>query len=101
MDTKLESTMFAEHESGARLRQLQLERAIERQIVRRTWGRVRALEVEVTDNRIIVHGRAVSYYLYQLALRGILEVIESPGAMQIEMKIQVCSPSGSGRGTVR
>lgn len=89
--------MFAEHERGARLPQLQLERAIERQIVRRTSGRVQALEVEVTDNRIVVHGRAASYYLYQLALRGILEVIDSPGAMQIEMKIQVCSPPASAR----
>ncbi len=86
--------MFAEQEGGARLAKLQqaLERAIEHQIVQRTWGRVQALEVEVTDNRVVVRGRAPSYYVEQLALQAVLDVIESAGAMRIELNIQVGSP---------
>ena len=86
--------MFAEQEGGARLAELQraLERAIEGQIVQRTWGGIQALEVEVTDNRVIVRGRAPSYYLEQLALRGVIDVIEPAGAMRIELNIQVGCP---------
>jgi hypothetical protein len=51
----------------------------------------------VTDNnRVTVRGRATSYYVEQLALRGILDVIESAGAMRIELNIQVCSPPKAG-----
>jgi hypothetical protein len=91
--------MSAEQEGGARSAELQqaLERAIERQIVQRTWRRVQALEVEVTDNRVIVRGRASSYYVEQLALQGVLDVIGSAGAMRIELNIQVGSPPKSAR----
>ena len=85
--------MSAEQEGGALSAEHQqaLERAIERQIVQRTWGRIQALEVEVSDNRVIVRGRAPSYYVEQLALRGVLDVIESTGARRIELNIQVGS----------
>src|SRR5262245_8954528 len=76
-----------------------LERAIENQVMQRTWGRIRALEVEVPDNRVIVRGRAPSYYVEQLALRGVLDVTESAGAMRIELNIQVGSPEVGPRGT--
>ena len=91
--------MSAEQEGGARPAELQqaLERAIERRIVQRTWGRIQALEVEVTDNWVVVRGRAPSYYLEQLALQGVLDVIESAGAMRIELSIQVGSPPKSAR----
>jgi hypothetical protein len=91
--------MFAEHEGGARSAELQqaLAQAIECHIVQRTWGRVQALEVEVTDNRVIVRGRAPSYYLEQLTLRGVLDVIEPAGAMRIELNIQVGCPPMSAR----
>jgi hypothetical protein len=70
-----------------------LERALERQITRRTWGRLQALDVEVTDNLVVVRGRAPSYYLKQLALQGVLELIES-GPKRIELNIHVVeSPS--------
>jgi hypothetical protein len=72
-----------------------LERAIQRQIMERTWGRIQALEVKVTDNLVVVRGRAPSYYVEQLALQGILDVIQSAGAMRIELNIQVGSPPKS------
>jgi hypothetical protein len=89
--------MFAEQECGTRLAELlqALEQAIERRIVQRTWGRVRALEVEMIDNRVIVRGRAPSYYIQQLALQGVLDVIEPAGAMRIDLNIQVGSPPKS------
>jgi hypothetical protein len=89
--------MSAEQEGGGRSAELRqaLERAIERQLVQRTWGRIRALEVEVIDNRVVVHGRAPSYYVKQLALQGVLDVIESAGAMRIELNIQVGGPSST------
>jgi hypothetical protein len=83
--------MSAEQEGGARPAELQqaLEQAIERQVRQRTWGRIQALEVKVSDNRVVVRGRAPSYYVEQLALQGVLDVTESAGAMRIELDIQV------------
>ena len=86
--------MSAEQESGALSaeRQQARERAIERQIMQRTWGRIQALEVKVSHDLVIVRGRAPSYYVEQLALQGVLDVTESAGAMLIELNIQVGSP---------
>jgi hypothetical protein len=86
--------MSAEQQGVGRSEEPQeaLERAIERQVVQRTWGRIHALQVEVTGNRVIIHGRAPSYYVEQLALQGVLEVIDPAGAMQVELNIQVASP---------
>jgi hypothetical protein len=74
-----------------------LERAIERQVVQRTWGRIQALEVKVSHNLVVIRGRAPSYYLEQLALQGVLDVTESAGAMRIELNIRVSSPPKSAR----
>ena len=68
-----------------------LERAIERQVIQRTWGRILALEVKVSHNLVVVRGRAPSYYIEQLALQGVLDVIGSAGAMRIELNVQVDS----------
>jgi hypothetical protein len=67
--------------------------------VQRTWGQIQALEVEVTDNRVIVRGRAPSYYVEQLALQGVLDVTESAGGMRVELNIQAALPPESARGT--
>jgi hypothetical protein len=76
-----------------------LERAIERQVMQRTWGRIQALEVKVSHNLVIVRGRAPSYYVEQLALQAVLDVIESGGAIRIELNIQVGGPPKSARET--
>jgi len=62
---------------------------IKEQIVQRTGGRIRLLEVETTENRVIVRGWAPSYYLKQLALRGARDVLGSTGAMRIELNVEV------------
>jgi hypothetical protein len=74
----------------------ELEQAIKRRIEHRTGGRIQMLEVEVVGDRVIVRGRASCYYLKQLALRGVLDVIDVAGAMRIELNVNVVgSPSKS------
>jgi hypothetical protein len=74
-----------------------LERAIERQILRRVWGRIKKLEVEVKDSLIFVRGFVPSYFFKQLALQGVLDLIDSAGPMRIETKDLVAEdPSKSG-----
>ena len=91
--------MSAEQEGGALSAECQwaLERAIERQVMQRTWGRIQALEVMVSHNRVVVRGRAPSYYVEQLALQGVLDVIGSAHAMPIDLDIQVSSYPKSSR----
>ena len=91
--------MSAEQEGGAQPAEHQQarERAIERQIMQRTWGRIQALEVKVSHNRVAVRGRAPSYYVEQLALQGVLDVIGSADAMRIDLDIQVSSYPKSAR----
>jgi hypothetical protein len=61
-----------------------LARAIERQIMRRAWGRIRGLAVEVSESLIVIRGRAPSYSFKQLAVQGVLDLMEAAGPMQIE-----------------
>jgi hypothetical protein len=63
-----------------------LARAIERRIAERTWRRIRQLEVEVREGRIIVHGCTASYYVKQLALAAVRDVTD---AAPVELDIQV------------
>lgn len=64
----------------------ELKVALERQIVQRTWGRIHRLAVEVTADRIVIRGWTSSYYVKQLALVAVREVVE---AMPVELDIQV------------
>jgi transketolase len=74
-----------------------LERAIEGRIRQRTWGQLQRLEVSVCHDLVIVRGLAPSYYVEQLALQGILDLIEPSGAMRIQLNIQVVgSPTSAG-----
>jgi hypothetical protein len=79
-----------------------LERAIERQITRRAWGRIKELEVEVKDSLIFVRGFVPSFFFKQLALEGVLDLIDPAGPMRIETNDLVvegpsqCGASGPG-----
>jgi hypothetical protein len=66
-----------------------LEQRIENQIVQRTWGRIHRLQVELADDRIVVHGQTSSYYAKQLALEGVLDVIGSTAPTSVDLDIQV------------
>jgi len=68
---------------------LDLERSIEQQIARSTMGRLRRLSVEVTPERVVVHGFTSSYYVKQLALHGVQEVLRSAEPRPVELDIEV------------
>ena len=68
----------------------ELERALEREIVQRTWGRIRQLRVELRDRRLVVCGYTSSYYAKQLALAAVREVYFSD---PVDLDIQVISES--------
>ena len=83
MDTAL-------HEGGgSQLRPKALELAIMRQIVHRTGGRIHMLEVEMLDDTVVIRGCAPCYYVKQLALQGVLDVIGSLRTSRVELNVQV------------
>jgi hypothetical protein len=65
------------------------EQTIIDRIVQRTAGRIRFLQVEAIDNRVVIRGCAPSYYLKQLALRGARDVLGSAAAIRIELNVEV------------
>ena len=74
----------------------ELRQAIKQRIAERTGGRIQMLEVEVLGNRVVVRGCAANYYIKQLALQEILDVMLAAGAPRIELDVQVVSaPSKS------
>lgn len=69
-----------------------LEEALERNILHRTWGRVRHLQVEVDAAQTVVRGKTSTYYLKQLVVAAVLEVLDStPLKMDVVMEIDVDS----------
>jgi hypothetical protein len=66
-----------------------LKQAIKHQIARHTGQRIQKLEVDVSDDRVVVRGCVLSYYLKQLALQGVLDVLGSAAAMAIELNVEV------------
>jgi hypothetical protein len=71
------------------------EQTIKHRISQRTGGRIQELEVAMSGNRVVVRGVAPCFYLKQLALQGVLDVLGSPGIARIELDIEVRSPSKS------
>jgi hypothetical protein len=63
-----------------------LEQAVCRRIAQQTWGRLRQLRVAVDARRVIVRGSSPTYYLKQLALAAVQEVLP---ATSVELDIQV------------
>ena len=66
-----------------------MQQTLTRRIRQRTNGRIQLLEVEVKGDTVIVRGRSPSYYIKQLALRGVLDVLAANGSMQFEHEIEV------------
>jgi hypothetical protein len=63
--------------------------AIERQIMGRTWGRIRDLAVRITPERVVVHGHASTYYVKQLAIQAVLDVVEANQSAPVDFDIDV------------
>jgi hypothetical protein len=53
------------------------------------------LEVEVVGDRVVIRGFAPCYYLKQLLLQGVFDVLGPAGAAQIELDVEVDNPSKS------
>jgi hypothetical protein len=70
-------------------RSADLEQAIKHQIVQRTGRRIQGLKVEVSDDRLLIRGRAASFHLKQLAIQGVMDVIGSRVATQLQVEVQV------------
>ena len=70
---------------------VELARTIEQHVDLRTWRRIHRLRVEVTDGRVVIHGHASSYYIKQLALLAVLEVLGSPTTTEAVLDIRVGS----------
>jgi len=66
-----------------------LVEAIQRQVFRRTWGRIHRLGIELLGDRIVVHGRTSTYHSKQLALEGVLDVLGPNGTAAVELDIEV------------
>ncbi len=66
-----------------------LEQAVKHSIVHRTGGRIRALAIELTARELIVRGSATCYYVKQLALQGVLDVLDSDDRTKIGINLQV------------
>ena len=69
-----------------------LEEAIERCIQERTSGRIHQLHVETPANRVVVHGYTSSYYVKQLAIQAVLDVLGARETVPVQMDIQVGEP---------
>ena len=65
-----------------------LEKKLEQQIVLGTWGRIHDLRVELTEGRVVVRGRTPSYYVKQLVLQAVVDVL-GPTAPPVQYDIQV------------
>lgn len=67
----------------------ELEKSIERQIVLGTWGRIHNLTVQVSDDAILIRGRAPSHYIKQLVLHATYSVIGFDCSMRVDFDIHV------------
>lgn len=67
----------------------ELEQTLERHISERTWGRIHCLQVSVTDERVSVQGFTASYYVKQLAIQAILEVLGPSHDWRVDADIEV------------
>jgi hypothetical protein len=68
---------------------LDLEDEIRLRILEKTWGRVQMAKIEAAGNRIVITGRAPSYYLKQLAIQAALDVLGARGRGEVEMDLKV------------
>ena len=71
---------------------IEREQTLERHIAQRTGGRVRRLRAEATEARVVVHGEAPSYYIKQLAVAAIREVLPTT-PVEVDIGVVAGNPS--------
>ena len=76
------------------LKDTELEERIQREIMQCTWGRIRRLRVEVTHGGILVEGVTTSYYVKQLAIKAVMDIVATlPEAPSIVVEISLDEPA--------
>src|SRR5262245_37713201 len=80
--------MKAAQESG-QPKPSKLDQDIKERIAQVTGGRIHDLEVELTDDRLVIRGICASYYVKQLALQAVLDVVGDPAAINLEFNVEV------------
>ena len=70
-------------------------KALEQAIVGRTGGRIRALAIQLTEGALFVRGTAPCYYVKQLALQGVLDVLRGDQETKVGYHVQIlaCPPN--------
>lgn len=76
-------------ENRPRVDPADLAGSLQRQINWRTWGRIRQLHVKAQTDRVVIQGMTSSYYLKQLALSAVQEVMGSAATMPVVLEIEV------------
>jgi len=72
-----------------------LGQAIMHQIALRTGARIKMLEVEIVENVILIRGRVPCYYVKQLALQGVFDVVGRDRTSRVELNVSVTQPTMS------
>ena len=65
-----------------------LEQTLREKIESRTWRSVSRLEIHGHNGRVRISGSANSYYVKQLAVEAIMEVIRAMPTLQVTADIQ-------------
>lgn len=65
----------------------QIEELVEREVRNRTSGRIRGLEVRVTDGQVVIRGRTSTYYAKQLVSHAAMDTAEQLCVMN---EVEVC-----------
>lgn len=68
---------------------VKLSEVLQDRIQWRTGGRIRQLCVVAQTDRVVVQGMTSSYYLKQLALAAVLDVIGSTATLPVTLEIRV------------
>jgi hypothetical protein len=75
---------------------VELRQNIRERLARRAGGRVRGLEITVIENRVIISGWVTSYYLKQLVLEAVLDVVRAPGGVEFNVQVTANSSKHTG-----
>jgi hypothetical protein len=76
-------------------RQDETEQSLRRRIELRTGGRIRALQLQASAERVVVRGRTSSYYLKQLVLEAVRDVLGNRSMTIICLEIHVSGDNES------
>jgi hypothetical protein len=67
----------------------EVQLSLERHIRARTYGRIRHLSVQTTPTCVVVKGRAQCYYVKQLAIHALRELLGEQRTLLYQVDIEV------------